>query len=188
MMNATYRETYQPVSANRLSAELEAEIAAVAQSCDCKLLHAEFHGNVLQVVLDHPDGTTLQHCEAVSRQLSPILDLNDFGGGKYLLEVSSPGLDRQLFSPEDYRRFRGHYVRLTYLGDEPSSRETAKQQTAGKRTVVGELRDFTDQFGGAAQITVADTGEQVDIPLSQIQTARLDLEQELALGPTGGRA
>ncbi len=165
------------MSALRITAELEAEIAAVASSCECRLLQAEFNRGVLQILLDHPDGTTLQHCEKVSKQLSPILDLNDFGGGKYVLEVSSPGLDRPLFGAGDFRRFCGHFVRLTFVDGESQS----------KRTVVGELQDFTNQNGGTARIAITESGRQIEILLSQIQTARLDLEQELALGATGGR-
>ena len=59
----------------------------------------------LRIFIDHPDGVTLDHCEAATFQLRDLLV--DYG-----LEVSSPGLDRPLTKPEHYARFAGHQARL----------------------------------------------------------------------------
>ena len=63
----------------------------------------------------NPEGLGISHkdCEKVSQQLSVILDVEDLvPGPSYLLEVSSPGLDRKLLKPADYERFTGRLARL----------------------------------------------------------------------------
>jgi ribosome maturation factor RimP len=62
---------------------------------------------------DHPDGVTHEDCSNFSREFGTILDVEDvMPGGSYLLEVSSPGLDRKLTRAADFERFRGHRVKL----------------------------------------------------------------------------
>lgn len=77
-------------------------------------------GRVLQVTLESADaeqnepggGVTLELCSRVSRDLSTALDVGDLIEGKYRLEVGSPGLDRRLYTPEDYARFSGRSAKL----------------------------------------------------------------------------
>src|ERR1700728_2799343 len=67
----------------------------------------------------NPEGLGITHkdCERVSEQLSVILDVEDLvPGPAYILEVSSPGLDRKLIKPEDYERFRGRRAKI-WLND-----------------------------------------------------------------------
>ena len=62
---------------------------------------------------DRPDGVTHEDCSKFSREFGTIVDVEDaFPGGSYLLEVSSPGLDRKLTKAADFERFRGHRVKL----------------------------------------------------------------------------
>ena len=62
---------------------------------------------------DHPDGVTHEDCAKFSREFGTILDVEDaVSGGSYVLEVSSPGLDRKLTKAADFERFRGHRVKL----------------------------------------------------------------------------
>ena len=75
-------------------AEITPEIEQVAQAAGCELVHAELKGGVLRLFVDRPEGVTLADCQLVSRQVSALLDVLDFGTGRYVLEVSSPGLDR----------------------------------------------------------------------------------------------
>jgi len=72
------------------------------------------HGNSLvRVYIDAPGrAVTVDDCEAVSRQVSATLDVNDPVQGRYTLEVSSPGLDRPLFTPEQFGRFIGQEARV----------------------------------------------------------------------------
>ena len=70
-------------------------------------------GCTVQVMAERPDGTmTVEDCEAVSRALSPVLDVADPIDRAYRLEVSSPGLDRPLVRRTDFERFAGHQVKV----------------------------------------------------------------------------
>ena len=62
---------------------------------------------------DRPDGVTHEDCAKFSREFGTIVDVEDaFPGGSYVLEVSSPGLDRKLTKAADFERFRGQRVKL----------------------------------------------------------------------------
>lgn len=66
----------------------------------------------LVVYIDSPDGITVDHCADVSRQISGILDVEDPISGQYQLEVSSPGMDRPLFTLDQFERYKGDTVAL----------------------------------------------------------------------------
>ncbi|HET8790400.1 MAG TPA: ribosome maturation factor RimP [Modicisalibacter sp.] len=66
----------------------------------------------LVVYIDSPDGITVDHCADVSRQISGILDVEDPIPGQYQLEVSSPGMDRPLFTLDQFERYKGSTVAL----------------------------------------------------------------------------
>jgi ribosome maturation factor RimP len=151
-----------------LALELEQEFRAVADGVGCELVHVGFHGNVLRVTLDHLDGVTHEHCTSVARQLSALLDVDDFGTGRYVLEVSSPGLDRPLYRPADWQRFVGNLVRVTYIEREDG--ETCK------RTLVGRLKAFEEGDGGRAQIADDSTGSVREISLVDVERARLEID------------
>jgi ribosome maturation factor RimP len=195
-----------------LSSEIEAEIAAIAAACGCELIHAEWKGGVLRLVLDRPPaetpaaaaaeapdvppvllapltppppitalvpgvaGVSLADCEQVAKQTSALLDVLDFGNGRYLLEVSSPGLDRQLYRPSDYQRFLGRLVRVTY---EQAASPTASGMPR-RRTVVARLAELRPPASGsgAGEVTLVDdrTGERVTLKLEDVRMARLELE------------
>lgn len=67
---------------------------------------------VLRVYIDSVNGIMIADCERVSRQVSAVLDVEDPLAGKYFLEVSSPGLDRPLFTLDHFRRFIGEEVNI----------------------------------------------------------------------------
>lgn len=153
------------MGATGLTAELLAELEGVAESHGCELVHAEFRGGVLRVILDHPAGVTLEHCEQVSRDASALLDAVGFGGGRYLLEVSSPGLDRQLYRPKDYERFVGRALKVTF-----------RDEAGLKRTVAGRLEGFDPAGGGTAAVLDLEAERVLAIPLERIQRAKLEIE------------
>jgi ribosome maturation factor RimP len=145
---------------------LRAELAGVAESAGCELVHVEWKAGVLRLVIDRADGgVSHQHCATVSRQASALLDVLDFGSGRYTLEVSSPGLDRPLYRPEDYGRFVGRLARITY-----------QPPGEGKRTVLARLREYEPAGGGRAIVDDEQSGALLVIPLSQILRARLEVE------------
>src|SRR6266853_7007716 len=68
----------------------------------------------LRVYIDKPEGISHRDCETVSNQLSVILDVEDLvPGPPYILEVSSPGLDRKLTRPAEFERFTGRKARIS---------------------------------------------------------------------------
>ena len=68
--------------------------------------------SILRLYIDSETGIGVDDCEIVSRQVSAIMDVEDPISGQYSLEVSSPGIERPLFSVAHYQRFLGHDVRL----------------------------------------------------------------------------
>lgn len=145
---------------------LRAELASVAEGTGCELLHVEWKGGVLRLVIERANGgVTHEHCATVSRQASALLDVYDFGAGRYTLEVSSPGLDRALYRPEDFGRFAGRLARVTY-----------QPPGEGKRTVLVRLREYEPGGGGRALVDDTATGELLTIPVAQVLRARLEVE------------
>jgi len=146
--------------------QLLAEFASVAARHGCEVLQVERHGNVLRVILDHPDGVTLGHCEEVSREISSLLDVADYAPGRYVLEVSSPGLDRPLLRAADYERFQGHLVRVT----------RRDPQSGRRATLIGRLLSYRPEEEGRIVVEASDTGEQSVIRLTDVESARLEIE------------
>lgn len=66
----------------------------------------------LVIYIDHTDGITVDHCADVSRQISALLDVEDPISGQYNLEVSSPGMDRPLFTIDQFAAYAGHTVNV----------------------------------------------------------------------------
>ena len=144
---------------------LVTELEAIAESTGCELVRVEFKGGVLRLVLDRePGGVSHEDCSNVSRQASALLDVVDFGPARYTLEVTSPGLDRPLYRPEDYGRFAGRLARITI--QPPGER---------KKTVVARLAGF-DPSGGGKVTVQGEKGETQVIPLPQVLKAKLEIE------------
>lgn len=95
---------------------LEGICRSAAEGSGYDLVDLEFRkenqGWVLRVFIDHPEGIGLDDCEKVSKYLSSALDEEDPIPQNYVLEVSSPGLDRPLKSDKDFVRFKGHQIKI----------------------------------------------------------------------------
>ncbi len=100
----------------QIPARIQVLIAPVVESLDCELVGIEYgkQGNrgLLRVYIDKENGVDVSDCQRVSHQLSGVLDVEDVIQGQYQLEVSSPGLDRPLFTLEHFAQFAGHKVKL----------------------------------------------------------------------------
>ena len=110
----------------------------VASSSGLEVLETELRGGgksrMLRIVIDKPEGVTHEDCTNVSRELGTILDVEDaVPGGSYVLEVSSPGLDRKLVRPSDYERFVGSRLKVT-----------TREPIGGNRYFEGRLQSFQD--------------------------------------------
>jgi len=151
--------------------ELTPEIEQIAAAAGCELVHAELKGGVLRLFIDKPEGVTLADCEHVSKQVSALLDVLDFGTGRYVLEVSSPGLDRQLYKPGDYDRFAGRRARVTF--EDP---ETGKKKTVVARLLGLRREAATEDDDAEVQLADERTGEPWGVPLKNVRTARLEIE------------
>lgn len=136
------------VNRESITSELRQDLAAAARANGCELLASELAGGVLRLVLDHADGVTLEHCESVSRQVSALLDVTDFGPSRYVLEVTSPGLDRKFYRAEDYSRFLGRRVRVTWQTPDMERKQTVTGRLEAYRPAPGEI-DLVDDEKGA---------------------------------------
>jgi ribosome maturation factor RimP len=110
----------------------------VAGSSGLEVVEIEFRGGgksrMLRVFLDKPAGVTHEDCAQFSREFGTILDVEDVvPGGTYVLEVSSPGLDRKLNRAADYERFAGSKVKLM-----------TREPVNGNRHFEGRLESFHD--------------------------------------------
>jgi ribosome maturation factor RimP len=127
----------QNASAMALEMERICEIAKrVADSSGLEVVDVELRGGgksrMLRIIIDKPGGITHQDCADLSREVGTILDVEDaVPGGSYVLEVSSPGLDRKLAGARDYERFTGSRVKLT-----------TREPVEGSRHFEGRLESF----------------------------------------------
>jgi len=121
---------------------------------------------VLRLFLEKEAGITLDDCADVSRQLSDILDVEDFMPEHYTLEVSSPGICRPLKKVADYERFVGHLVKVKTF-------DIVLDDAGNKRkTFVGKLTGVENQA-----ITMHLTeGQHATVPLDKVAKANLEFE------------
>jgi ribosome maturation factor RimP len=113
--------------------------------------------SLLRVFIDRREGVGIDDCERVSREVSALLDVEDPVPTRYTLEVSSPGLDRVLRTPEHFQRFVGERVRLELL-----------QPREGRRRYTGRLQALS-----AEGIELNVDGAMVSVPFADIGRARL---------------
>jgi ribosome maturation factor RimP len=157
-------------------------VSRVALSCGLEVVDVEFRGGgksrMLRITIDKPGanasdaplGVSHEDCARVSREASTILDVEDvIPGGSYVLEVSSPGLDRKLCRPADYERFTGSRLKLT-----------TRQPIAGNRYFEGRLESFaqgllTLDLSAARRKHRPGLGEtqKVEIELANVEKANL---------------
>jgi ribosome maturation factor RimP len=115
----------------------------------------------LRVFIDKPEGVSHRDCQAVSEQLSVLLDLEDLvPGARYVLEVSSPGLDRKLTKPSEFERFAGRLARIS-----------TTEPVANAKFFEGRLAGFID---GRVKIDVR--GQIIEVPFADIRKANLVVE------------
>ncbi len=112
---------------------------------------------VIRLFIDKAGGVGLEDCETVSRQISALLDVEDPAPGRYVLEVSSPGLDRKLTKVEHFQRFMGEDIRVKLLF-----------AVEGRRIFHGALRAADEE-----NIEVEVDGESHRLLIATIQSARL---------------
>jgi ribosome maturation factor RimP len=130
-----------------------------------ELVHAEVAGAdghlTVRLFIDKPGGVTHDDCSKVSRQLSTILDVEDFIQSAYTLEVSSPGLERGLYKSADYERFTGSRAKIK-----------ARSPINGQRNFRGRILGFED-----GNVIFEDrTRGRLEIPLDGIIKSNLEAD------------
>ncbi|MEO7673722.1 MAG: ribosome maturation factor RimP [Pyrinomonadaceae bacterium] len=140
-----------------------------ADESSVEFVHAEIVGSkrnlTVRVYIDKPEGVTLEDCSVVSKRMEAILDADDFIPSAYLLEVSSPGLERELYSIADFTRFVGRRVKVKLA------------------SMINDQKVFIGQIAGVEDGDVVieeKTFGMVRFPHTEVIKAnlRVDLEQE----------
>jgi len=147
----------------------------VAQSSGLEVVDIELLGGgkarMLRIFIDKPDGITHEDCSSFSREAGTIFDVEEaVPGASYLLEVSSPGLDRKLSKPADYQRFTGSLVKLM-----------TRDPVNGNRHFEGRLKAFHDgrlslELTGrkkSKKHQAVEPGTEVEIELANVEKANL---------------
>ena len=138
---------------------------AAAADSGVELVHVELAGikrdQVVRIYIDKEGGVTIDDCTNVSRAVETILDADDFIPGKYVLEVSSPGIERQLYSLADFLKFEGQLAKVKTTTD-----------IDGQKTFVGAITAVDGD-----EITIEDrTRGTVTFPFGIVDKANLKID------------
>lgn len=154
--------------------QIEAHIRNIAEETAAKkgleLVHVELAGTkksfTARIYIDKEGGVTVEDCAQVSREVEAVMDADDLIQNSYLLEVSSPGIERGLYSIADFTRFAGENARIKLRS--PLSGQKNFRGTI--LSVNGDSIAFDDRTAG-----------EVSIAFENVSKANLeiDLDQEL---------
>jgi ribosome maturation factor RimP len=155
-----------------LAASIAALIEPALEDLGFRLVRVQVSGRegmTLQIMAERPDGSiSIDDCEAISRQVSALLDVHDPVQGSYRLEVSSPGIDRPLVRPSDFEDWAGYEAKIEL-----------KEPVDGRRRFRGRLEGFEDGEV-RVEVDVAGAGRQlVGFPVALVSDARLVLTDDL---------
>ncbi len=174
------------VTETGVAARVAAIVAPVLTQLGFRLVRVKVSGadgGTVQIMAERPDGTmSIDDCEAVSRALSPVLDVEDPISHPYRLEISSPGIDRPLVRRSDFERWAGHEAKLEM-----------SVPVDGRKRFRGIIRDIADDRVALELEDVREGQDRiVHLSLDDIAEARLVLTDALirealrrdsALGP-----
>ncbi len=155
---------------------LEAKIANIVEPAIAGLGYrlvrvklSAMNGTTLQIMAERPDGTmNVDDCERLSRDLSPVLDVEDPIDRAYHLEVSSPGIDRPLVRRSDFVDWGGHVAKIELM-----------RPLNGRKRFRGQLAGVEGDELRVALATPVDGETMVGLPLADIDEAKLMLTDEL---------
>ena len=145
-----------------MSAEkLSALVRPLVEDLGFEFVGLEYSSNpknpVLVLYIDKPGGIAVEDCEKASREVASLLDVEDPIPGHYVLEVSSPGLDRPLFSPQQFERFIGEQAQISLFAP-----------IDGRRKFKGRILGVEDD-----RINIDQDGVEVTLEHGNIAKARL---------------
>ncbi|MEO0443284.1 MAG: ribosome maturation factor RimP [Pseudomonadota bacterium] len=136
-------------------------IRPLIEALDCELWGIETLSqgrySLIRVYIEKQDGVGIEDCEKVSRQISSLLDVEDPISGQYTLEVSSPGLDRPLYTLDQYQRHIGESVAIKL-----------SRSVEGRRKISGRLVNVEDD-----EVVVRVDDEEYLLPVELIDKANI---------------
>jgi len=155
-----------------LASDLAVLVEPVLESLGFRLVRIEVSGRdgkTVQIMAERPDGSiTIEDCEAISRAVSPLLDVQDIVSDSYRLEISSPGIDRPLVRPSDFVDWAGSEVKIEL-----------STPIDGRKRFRGVIEGFED----GEVLIEADLGEEgrkiIGLAVGLIGSAKLVLTDEL---------
>ncbi len=161
------------ITENGVAARVTAIIEPVVEDLGFRIVRVKVTGTngcTVQIMAERPDGTiSVDECEAISRAISPVLDLEEPIAQAYYLEVSSPGIDRPLVRASDFERWTGYDAKIEMA-----------VPLEGRKRFRGFIRGVE---GEAVLVELPDVKEAderlVRLPLSDLGEARLVLTDEL---------
>ncbi len=115
---------------------------------------------LIRITIDKEGGVTLGDCEKFSKNFSVILDVEDPVPQSYILEISSPGLDRPLRNKEDFEKNKGKLVRMI-----------TSEKIENQNFFIGRILEIKDNF-----VKLLVKNRVIDIPLNKISKAKLEIE------------
>jgi ribosome maturation factor RimP len=149
-------------------AHLEPIIAPAVEAAGYRLVRLRLMGGTrktLQIMAERPDGgMDVEDCARLSRELSDFLEREDPIEGEFVLEVSSPGIDRPLTRLTDFARWAGHEAKL----------ELAVPDTEGRKRFTGQLLGLD-----GTSVVIETNGTRRDFPFGSIAEAKLVLTDRL---------
>ena len=153
-----------------LMKKLDELLAPILEGAHCTLVDVEYVKEAgtfyLRVYADkQPGGITIDDCEVISRALDVKLDEEDFIDGEYVLEVSSPGLDRPLKKARDFERSIGEDIELKFYSP-----------FQGEKEWVGKLLAYSDEKKTITVMLDEEKPEGTEISISDLSMCRLYVE------------
>lgn len=160
------------MAAHAIAEKVKKLVAPIVAAKQLELVDVEFKRegrvNYLRIFIDKPEGVTIDDCQTISRECEVVLDVENIIRTQYVLEVSSPGLDRPLRTKEEYKRFRNRLVKITTF-----------QAIQRQKKILGYLQGITDgtaETPSLVTIRTLDGEEEIQIPYEMIASARLEVE------------
>ena len=143
--------------------EIYEMVKPIADELNYDIYHVEYvkeNGELyLRIYIEKDGGITLSDCEALSRRVSDLMDEKDPIKDPYFLEVSSPGLNRTLFTKEHYKRFIGREVMVKFT-----------KSVDGKKNIKGILKEVNEDS------IVVEADQLINIPKDKIKSVNIEGE------------
>ena len=148
---------------NALVEQIAEIVKPIAEELNYDIYHIEYVKEsgeyYLRIYIDKESGIDLNDCEKVSNEINEILDKADYIKEQYYLEVSSPGLNRTLFTEEHYKRFIGREVMVKFT-----------KSVDGKKNIKGILKEVNEDS------IVVEADQLINIPKDKIKSVNIEGE------------